>query len=251
MTTCSLCGRKLKSPESVRRGYGPICASLLASSWTPAPGDERFEVVGATVTPELAQAFRKSFDAAIDEADRRLGSSDYRRLKTSIRQKAVTSILSKSHGRMKDKPLRLMDDVVGVRLLCRSLEEQRVAVRRLVGKNTSFDIVSAKDFVSAPTHLGYRAIHLLARSSDGKPIEIQVRTKRQDIFAGVAHDRVYKGPLKNNEPVKKYLAAVSGWLNERDEGIDTPFPKPSETAEKRLLEAGILADVLDIEEKAR
>lgn len=52
----------------------------------------------------------------------------------------------------------------------------------------------AKDYIRAPKKNGYQSLHLIFRSPDGLTFEVQIRTKKMDLYAteGYAEHGVYK-----------------------------------------------------------
>jgi putative GTP pyrophosphokinase len=72
-----------------------------------------------------------------------------------------------------------MHDVGGVRAVLPSLGHVSAVRRRLV---KSWTIVRVRDYIAEPKTTGYRALHLIVRRM-GYPIEVQLRTIGQDIWA--------------------------------------------------------------------
>jgi putative GTP pyrophosphokinase len=72
-----------------------------------------------------------------------------------------------------------MQDIGGVRAVLPSLQGIYVVRRRLL---KSWTIIRERDYVTTPKDSGYRALHLIVRRK-GYPIEVQLRTIGQDIWA--------------------------------------------------------------------
>ncbi len=114
----------------------------------------------------------------------RLGLSSTSRLKTD------TTILEKL--RRDRTRLATMQDIAGVRIWGNySLDEQTTMGERIA---ETFPVAEIDDLRPHP-HFGYRAIHVIVHS-DGFPVEIQLRTQRQQRWAETAEkfaDRFGRG----------------------------------------------------------
>jgi putative GTP pyrophosphokinase len=77
-----------------------------------------------------------------------------------------------------------MQDVGGVRAVVPSLRHVYVVRRRLL---KSWAIIRERDYIAKPKDSGYRALHLVVRRK-GYPIEVQLRTIGQDIWANTVED---------------------------------------------------------------
>ncbi len=94
----------------------------------------------------------------------------------SGRMKTNASIIAK----LRRERIRLtqMQDVVGCRLIVRGISEQEVVTQSLTSIFESFSIVDRRE---KPSY-GYRAIHLIVKLQE-KPVEVQVRTSLQQLWA--------------------------------------------------------------------
>lgn len=72
-----------------------------------------------------------------------------------------------------------MHDIGGVRAVLPTIRHIYVVRRRLV---KSWTVIRERDYVANPKSSGYRAVHLVVRRS-GYPIEVQLRTIGQDVWA--------------------------------------------------------------------
>lgn len=118
-------------------------------------------------------------------------------------------------------------DIAGLRIIAATLDEVFLIdkqMRQLFGKN----IIRYKDFIHKQYRgNGYRSVHFVVVSG-GKPVEIQVRTERQQRWASWEHDLTYKGPLKDCPVSSSYARAVADVLFMRDQNqcpSGCPLPK--------------------------
>ena len=72
-----------------------------------------------------------------------------------------------------------MHDIGGVRAVLPNLRSVYVVRRRLL---KSWMIIRERDYIEKPKDSGYRAMHLIVRRK-GYPIEVQLRTIAQDVWA--------------------------------------------------------------------
>lgn len=72
-----------------------------------------------------------------------------------------------------------MQDIGGVRAVLPSLQHVYAVRRRLL---KSWAIIRERDYIAQPKDSGYRALHLIVRRN-GYPIEVQLRTIAQDVWA--------------------------------------------------------------------
>ncbi len=72
---------------------------------------------------------------------------------------------------------------------------------------------------------GYRAIHYLVEKN-GKTVEIQLQTVRQEMWGELSHHWAYKGPYSKVEGVKRYLLDLSRAIYALDLGKEAALPEP-------------------------
>lgn len=109
----------------------------------------------------------------VDKEDGRVGGriEVAQRLK---RQPTVIDKLTRERGQVTQ-----MHDIGGVRALLPSLVHVYAVSRRL---RKSWTVIKVRDYIATPKDSGYRALHLIVRRN-GSPIEVQLRTIGQDIWA--------------------------------------------------------------------
>jgi putative GTP pyrophosphokinase len=138
----------------------------------------------------------------------------------------------KKHSTMIDKLVRhpamdltRMEDIGGCRVTLPTVAEVERVVRYL-RKNWNRTITRHRNYVAEPKDDGYRAHHLVI-SKRGHKIEIQIRTKRQDLWANaVEYDsRQVKVDLKSGygpDDVHEYYRAMSDLFAHADAGTTPP-----------------------------
>jgi putative GTP pyrophosphokinase len=135
------------------------------------------------------------------------------------RLKRVPTIGGKLH---REKRMRLsqMEDIGGVRAV---LPDQKAAYRVARRLRRNWTITRFRDYVEKPKPDGYRALHLVNRHQ-GRLIEIQLRTPRQDEWANAVEAATQRFPgLKfGGGPgfLREILATVSGVYAAVDGSID-------------------------------
>jgi len=123
----------------------------------------------------LLDEFRDTFEnayAPVDRAIRQLGLAATRRNK-----KTKESIIAKLR-RGEVKQLSRMQDIAGCRIIVPNVPDQN---RTLNSIHAVFPGATVVDRRTNPRN-GYRAVHLIPRN-DGKPVEIQLRTELQHLWA--------------------------------------------------------------------
>lgn len=102
-----------------------------------------------------------------------------------------------------------MHDIGGVRSVLPSLRQVQAVSRRL---RKSWTIIRVRDYIAEPKDTGYRALHLIVKRS-GYPIEVQLRTIAQDVWANQVEERVGNtGSVSSSvreEPI--YRRTLWGW----------------------------------------
>jgi hypothetical protein len=124
------------------------------------------------------------------------------------RLKTVGTLVDKLR-RMPDLPLSKMQDIAGARVVDGMTREEQ---DRLVARITArFDRYRVKDRRAEPSY-GYRAVHVIVRVQ-GRPVEIQVRTYLQDLWAQIVErlaDAWGRGIRYGEPPSEPDLPAAGG-----------------------------------------
>ncbi|NBP16515.1 hypothetical protein EBU95_19360 [bacterium] len=206
----------------------------------PPPENKAFVKPGKDLSVEEVESFIEKFKADYVELQslgpslKAAGASHFgNRLKDRL------SLHEKMQGRLKERSLNTTTDVIAARSLATSIDNQKSILEHM---KKNFDLVEVEDSSSKARPDGYRAIHVLFKTSSGKISELQIKTHRQQIFSGFTHDTIYK-PSKElakefgkgedgkprNKEVSQYLTSLSDYLHGLDNGEkDSPEKRPKE-----------------------
>ena len=234
---------ELCRPGNNRRITISWCVSLPSKTKLDQLGERLRQRAVTDDDFRLLDAFRRSFAAGYEEVldaiRSNLGSEP-----TGRPAKSTSSIIEK----LQRETIRLtqIQDIAGCRLVVPHSSAQEQTVTQLRG---ALDEVTVVDRRTHSSH-GYRAVHLVV-IADGKPIEIQVRTTLQHLWAEFSEkmadvvDPAVKyggGP----EPVKKLLAGYSDLVKQMEKlelmpaGADQQQLKGLRQEIRQLLETAII-----------
>ena len=81
------------------------------------------------------------------------------------------------------------------------------------------------DYIAHPKPNGYQSLHTAVVGDDGRPLEIQVRTRDMHEHAerGVAAHWRYKENDQQDDELERRIAWMRSWLEQQDEGVGEPF----------------------------
>jgi len=131
----------------------------------------------------IFDSYRADFAPALREVweivGRETGLAPGSRLKT-----LETVVLKLKRQRTR---LSQVSDIAGCRVVVETMDDQDEVVSRL---RELFSGCQVKDFRDEP-QWGYRAVHLIVKAPDGHLVEIQVRTRIQNIWANVSEAIAY------------------------------------------------------------
>ena len=135
--------------------------------------------------------YREEFSDALMEVEselRRLAEANLpsRFRSTATRRKAVDSVIRKL--RRKTGSLSSMQDIAGCRLTVGSLQDLTHIAHLMTD---AFETVREKDYTQE-SRAGYRAYHLIQRASDGRLVEVQLRTEIQHAWANRSEALAYR-----------------------------------------------------------
>lgn len=147
----------------------------LSNSEVDRLGDSLLREGVSSGTLELLDRYRRSFAAPYEEVMLLLRTK-LNLAPTGRPAKSTTSIIDKLHR----ESIRLsqMQDIAGCRVIVKNSEILQSTVTALTGTFSNSQLIDRR---IAPSH-GYRAVHVVAML-ERKPIEIQVRTELQHLWA--------------------------------------------------------------------
>lgn len=140
------------------------------------------------------------------------------------RPKHIYSIWKKMLGKQKD--FDELFDVRAIRITVDTVAECYLALGLVHGKwrhiAKEFD-----DYIANPKENGYQSLHTAVLGPEGKPLEIQIRTRAMHEFAeyGVAAHWLYKEGSSSNSNLQKSISSLRKLLD------------PSETRDEELVES--------------
>lgn len=144
---------------------------------------------------------------------------------TSYRPKTWDSLYEKMKTKWKDKTLDQASDMIGGRIVVKSLADQNKLIQRIANV-TGFEPIEHDNFSLSGKNGGYRAQHLLLKTPQGAVLEMQIQTQNQRIAQSFSHP-IYKpdeahGFIKYSpEQLKEaqgYAEAVGSYLAMIDQG---------------------------------
>ncbi|RIJ70754.1 RelA/SpoT protein [Nakamurella silvestris] len=164
--------------------------------------------------------------------------------------------------RTEEDVFHLVNDFVGIRILCKTPRDLDEISARLPGyveaePDVTLYLGESNDYVAHPKKSGYRARHFVLGISDPAAdavpdapptkVEVQIRTRLQDAWSELTHEDLYKpGPLKPDDFHDKIARTMAGLLNEVDALADhlateldsgTDPMKPAEPAAAEAVDA--------------
>ena len=182
----------------------------------------------ARVVEKVIRSYRAQFSRPLGTTNMAIRRyAEHARVEAEVTQrlKKKSTIIDKLKNRETTLSLDRMQDIGG----CRAVVSDLVGLQQLV--DTVVDrlgsrVIHHDDYVDKPRGSGYRAHHLVVRSSSDLPIEVQIRTQFMHIWAetveGFSHELGMNFKQDGEGPMFDFLRAVSDiyWFRE----TNTPLP---------------------------
>lgn len=163
------------------------------------------------------------------------------------RLKKVPTIIDKISARETTLNLTTMHDIGGCRVVVEDLEDLNQLLSVILERNQQ-RIIKHRDYVENPRTSGYRAHHIILRTSQGLPIEVQIRTRSMQIWAetveGFSHDLLINLKQDGEGVMFQFLRAVADIYWHRESKIPV-------TDELRNLYSELLVEAKDVIEKRK
>jgi GTP pyrophosphokinase len=144
------------------------------------------------------------------------------RVDVSGRAKHIYSIYQKMENN--NKHLSEIYDLRGVRIL---VDEIKDCYGALGIVHTLWPPIPGrfKDYIATPKSNGYRSLHTTVVGPDGKPLEVQIRTREMDEMAdyGIAAHWIYKNEVTGGQPDPtkiKWLSRIARLIDPSDDSGD-------------------------------
>ncbi len=194
--------------------YAPLAARLGIEEWRWQLEDYAFKLQAPERYRDIGRwllAERQAREAAIDEVTDQLRQQLDEAGVEALIQSRVKHIYSiERKVRRKGIDLTEVYDILAVRIIVDTVQDCYASLGAVHGSwrhiPDEFD-----DYISAPKENGYRSIHTAVLGPDGKPVEIQIRTREMHETAeyGVAaHWRYKEGGPEGQEDFNEKLAWV-------------------------------------------
>lgn len=127
---------------------------------------------------------------------------------TKYRLKTRDSILAKMERKNRElteeNVFTYINDLAGIRVICLFLDDI-YRVRDFIYQIPGITIVKEKDFVKKPKNSGYQSLHMIVQFTNGKKVEIQLRTIGMDFWSVLEYQLQYKKQRKKGKALKKEL----------------------------------------------
>lgn len=165
--------------------------------------------------PEILGAFRTRIEEISARVKERTGSAPYEHLICRVKsdESMREKCRRKSLPETSQSALCKVHDAIGVRVVCRFIDDVYVVVRALKALS-GVTVFEEKDYIRDVKPNGYRSYHMIVsieapfEDVEGRNpghffVELQLRTLAMDSWASLEHEMMYKHTVKN----RKLLAA--------------------------------------------
>lgn len=120
------------------------------------------------------------------------------------RDSIVAKMIKKKRELTEENMFTYINDLAGIRVICLFLDDI-YRVRDFIYRIPGISIVKEKDFVKKPKNSGYQSLHVIVQFTDGKKVEIQLRTIGMDFWSVLEYQLQYKKHHKKEKALKKEL----------------------------------------------
>ncbi|MCI7012490.1 MAG: GTP pyrophosphokinase family protein [Eubacteriales bacterium] len=127
----------------------------------------------------------------------------------------AAKLQSRGHEVSIENAKQYLNDIAGVRVVCRFLEDV-YDVEKAFMMQEDVKLIEREDYIAHPNFNGYRSLHLdveipvyLSSTIEYARAEIQIRTIAQDFWASLEHDLRYKCCKDIPEHISKEMYSVA------------------------------------------
>ncbi len=140
------------------------------------------------------------------------------------RPKSIYSILKKMNNQ--GIPFEQVYDLFAVRIIVDSKPEKEKAdcwtAYSVVTDRYKPNPLRTRDWITTPKSNGYESLHSTVMASDGKWVEVQIRTKRMDEIAEKGYAAHWKYKNSMDGIIQSKSEGVDGWLARIKEVLENP-----------------------------
>ena len=120
------------------------------------------------------------------------------------RDSIIAKMIKKKRELTEENVFTYINDLAGIRVVCLFLDDI-YRVRDFIYQIPGISIVKEKDFVKKPKNSGYQSLHIIVQFTNGKKVEIQLRTIGMDFWSVLEYQLQYKKHHKKGKMLKKEL----------------------------------------------
>ncbi len=120
------------------------------------------------------------------------------------RESIIAKMIKKKRELTEENVFTYINDLAGIRVVCLFLDDI-YRVRDFIYQIPGISIVKEKDFVKKPKNSGYQSLHIIVQFTNGKKVEIQLRTIGMDFWSVLEYQLQYKKHHKKGKMLKKEL----------------------------------------------
>lgn len=182
---------------------------------------------------EILSAFRARIEEIGTRVEERMGSAPYEHLICRIKSDESMREKCRRKGlpETAEAALRKVHDAIGIRVVCRFIDDVYVVVRALK-ELSGVTVFEEKDYIRDVKPNGYRSYHMILsieapfEDVEGKNpghffVEIQLRTLAMDSWASLEHEMMYKHTVKNRRLLAAELKRCADELASCDLSMQT------------------------------
>ena len=211
--------------------YAPLAGRMGLQRVREELEDLAFQILNPQAYTQIRERLRELEAESADILDEIRGQIEDVLKKHGLGEALVTGRRKKPYSiwrKMQQKRLSLsqVTDIFGFRVI---VDETDACYRVLGAIHQTWKIVPGrfKDYISTPKLNGYRSIHTTVRGPGGRPVELQIRTRRMHEVAerGVAAHGIYKDAKNQEESeagvtVPAEISEAYKWLREMVERLE-------------------------------
>lgn len=119
----------------------------------------------------------------------------YMKYRIKTPESCLDKLIKKKYAVKRQAAQDQFNDIAGIRVVCNYLDDIYRLVEALK-KDEELQIIKIKDYVKNPKESGYQSLHVIVlvpvEGTEGKKVEIQIRTRAMNFWAVMEHCLIYK-----------------------------------------------------------